>query len=60
MTSPVCSALLLRTSLRPDGNRLPGSSRSQAVFDRQAIQFGIKLLDAESGRDLSGIAADGP
>ena len=43
----------------PDGNRLPGSGRRQAIFDRQAIQLGIKLLDAESGRDLAGFAADG-
>ena len=44
---------------RPDGNGLPGSGRRQAIFDRQAVQLGIKLLDAESGRDLAGIATDG-
>ncbi len=42
-----------------DGNGLPGGGRRQAIFDRQAIQLGIKLLDAESGRDLAGFAADG-
>ena len=44
---------------RPDGYRLPGSHGSQAILDCQAIQFGIKLPDVESGRDLAGLATDG-
>ena len=59
VTSPVCSALLLRTSFGPTGTACQARGRGQAIFDRQAIQLGIKLLDAEGGRDLAGIATDG-
>ena len=61
VTSPVCSVLLLRTICRREGNDLPGSGPGpEAIFNCQALQVGIRLLDAEARRDLTGIAADGP
>ncbi len=44
---------------RSDGDHLPACGRGQTIFDCQAVQIGIKLLDVEVRRDLAGIATDG-